>query len=264
MPDEEKARNERSVETILGSPVFIGSDERTDKVRGHLIFAATISLFVTVADLHFGSDSSFLGLEITGLTDRVAYIALLFFVGYQLVHYVWCAWDTFLEWRLRITGKRTAFITTARFASEEGDYPSDPRQSTLYNWWIESANKIGHLQEGVTEINDALQRVERSLDGVRDSSLDPNSVTVIRSQLSPLQNTVQRLAQAFEACKQTIASARIPASLKRFDNWFKLFLSSQNLRWLIFNLLIPILLSVAAMILLAAKIRSPDIPLTFF
>ena len=110
----------RRVETSLGSPVFIGSDERTDKVRGHLIFAAAISLFVTVADLHFGSGSSFLGLEITGLTDHVAYIALLVFVGYQLVHYVWCAWDAFLEWRLRITGTRVAFMTGVRLGSKDG------------------------------------------------------------------------------------------------------------------------------------------------
>jgi hypothetical protein len=116
----------------LGSPVFIGSDERTDKVCGHLIFAAAISLFVSVAGLHFGSGSSFLGLEITGLTDGIAYIALLLFAIYQLVHYVWCAWDAFVEWRLRIPGMQTAVRPV--LASEEGDYPSDPRQSTLYNW----------------------------------------------------------------------------------------------------------------------------------
>ena len=57
MTDEEKAREKKrsAVETILGSPVFMGLDERTDKVRGHLIFIAAISIFVVVAGLHFGA-----------------------------------------------------------------------------------------------------------------------------------------------------------------------------------------------------------------
>ena len=97
MTDEEKARKERSVETVLGSPVFIGSDERTDKVRGHLIFVAAISIFVVVAGLHFGHESSLAGLQITGLTDYKVYWGLFVFVCYQLFHYLWCAWDVFLE-----------------------------------------------------------------------------------------------------------------------------------------------------------------------
>ena len=159
--------SERPVETILGSPVFIMSDESTNKARGHLIFAAAISLFVTVADLHFGSNSSFLGLEITGLTDRVAYLALLAFVGYQLVHYVWCAWDAFLEWRLRITGMETA-LADAVLASQEGDYPREPRQSTLYNWWLNRAKEIGNLEEGVIEISNALHEVERLMESIKE------------------------------------------------------------------------------------------------
>jgi hypothetical protein len=129
----------------------------------------------------------------------------------------------------------------------------------LYKWWLSRAKQIGQLQEGVTEINNALQRVERSIDSAKDRSLDSNSLTEIRSYLSQLQNPAHRIAQAFEASKKTIDSERIPASLKRFDDWFRLFLSSQNLRWFFFNLLIPILLSVAAIVLLAVKMWSPDI-----
>jgi hypothetical protein len=134
MTDEEKAREkERSVETILGSPVFIGADERTDKVRNHLIFAAAISVFATWFGLHFRGDLPFFGLPITGLTDPAAYSALLIFVIYQLAHYVWCAWDAFLEWRLRITGMRESRVAPGQYDMPEADHADDPRQSTLYN-----------------------------------------------------------------------------------------------------------------------------------
>ena len=251
MTDEEKAREERSaVETILGSPVFIGPDERTDKVRGHLIFVAAISIFVVVAGLHFGSESSLAGLQITGLTDHKVYWALLLFVIYQLFHYLWCAWDVFLEWRLRITGMRGSRVAPGQFDIPDGDHAQDPRQSTLYNWWLKHAKQIGSLRESVTEINNRLQRIESAT----NSSLDPNRLSAIRSELSSLQTQAQLMKQAFNACTETIASARIPVSLERFDDWFRLFWKSQNRRWLVFNVLAPILLSFAAVCLLAWKI----------
>jgi hypothetical protein len=116
------------------------------------------------------------------------------------------------------------------------------------------AGEIGNLQEGVSEINNALHEVERLMESVKGSSLDRNSATAIETQLSQLQNPAQRIAQAFEACKRTMDSARIPVSLKRFDDWFRLFLRSQHWRWFIFNMLTPIFLSLVAIGLLARQI----------
>jgi len=188
------------------------------------------------------------------LSDCVAYLGLLIFVAYQLVHYIWCAWDVFLEWRLRITGMRDSRTTAGQLDIPKGDFPKDPRQSTLYNWWLKHAKEIGSWRESVAEINNALQRIEHSLGSANSGSLDPDSVSAIRSEPSSLQATAQRTTQAFNACTETIASARIPASLKRFDDWFRLILKSQNWRWLVFNVLTPIFLSFAAIYLLAREI----------
>ena len=104
------------------------------------------------------------------------------------------------------------------------------------------AKQIGLLGESVPEINNRLQRIENSLGSATTSSLDPNSLSAIKSELSSLQNQAQLVKQSFNVCAETIASARIPVSLKRFDDWFRLFQKSQNRRWLVFNVLTPFLL----------------------
>jgi hypothetical protein len=117
-------------------------------------------------------------------------------------------------------------------------------------WWLKRAKKIGSLRESVDEINNRLQRIEDSLSSATNSSLDSESVSAIRSELSSLQTQTQLAKQAFEECTNTIASARIPVSLKRFDDYFRLFRKSQNWRWLVFNVLTPIILSFVAIGLL--------------
>jgi hypothetical protein len=135
MTDEEKARKE-SVEKIWGSPVFIESDERTDKVRNHLIFAAAISVFATLTGLHFRGDLPFFGLPITGLTDRVAYSGLGVFILYQLVHYVWCVWDAFLEWRLRVTGMQLPYRTECSQVKRGTTHVSCDSRRCIIGWGL--------------------------------------------------------------------------------------------------------------------------------
>jgi len=47
-----------------------------------------------------------------------------------------------------------------RRRSEHADYPRDPRQSTLYNWWKGEATKIGDLTVKISEIEKHLQEWE--------------------------------------------------------------------------------------------------------
>jgi len=70
---------------------------------------------------------------------------------------LWGAIDSFCEWRLRITGTRAAFITTGILSSESGDYPNDPRHSTLYFWWVKNAKIIDNLTEKVDSIESQIK-----------------------------------------------------------------------------------------------------------
>jgi len=61
---------------------------------------------------------------------------------------------------------------------------------------------------------------------------------------------VVKLQKSIDEVQKTISASRVPVSLKRFDGWVELFLRSQNLRWLLIDILVPALLAGSAIWLL--------------
>jgi hypothetical protein len=56
--------------------------------------------------------------------------------------------------------------------------------------------------------------------------------------------------------QDNLFSARLLKSIERFDNKFKYFLKSQNLRWLLIDLLAPLILAISAIYLLISAISA--------
>lgn len=54
-----------------------------------------------------------------------------------------------------------------------------------------------------------------------------------------------------EAITAGMSTARITESLERFDRWYLYLQRSQSMRWLLFDLVLPILIGVAAILFLA-------------
>jgi hypothetical protein len=71
--------------------------------------------------------------------------------------------------------------------------------------------------------------------------------------LAEIQKNVADLRHMIEAAQKTILAQRIPVSLARFDRCFRLFLRSQNLRWLAIDLVVPFSLAGYAIYLLCFK-----------
>lgn len=126
---------------VLGEPFATELSEVGWKVRNHLFISSIISIIYVLAKLHIEPDSTLLGLKFSGLNDQVLQWGLLGINIYFTSHFIWLSVDGFIEWRLRITGTRQAFITAGTFGSEDADYTSNPRQSTLYNWWLKRSSK---------------------------------------------------------------------------------------------------------------------------
>ena len=150
------------------------------RVRTLLIVVGLISIGVVIGGLSIDPSSSVLGVRFQGLSDELIRKGLLIANIYLLVHFVWGGFDSWLEWGARLTGTRVAFVTAGKFASEHGDYPSDPRKSTLYNWWKDSAARISSLTEPLETIKEKLTaweiRVEEAI-----LKNDPNLTTVVQS-----------------------------------------------------------------------------------
>lgn len=237
----------KAVEAVLGDPAFPEFNEKTWKIRTNLIIASVISIGLVLGGLNIEQGSTVLGLRFTGLTDEIIRLWLFLITAYLAFHFLWNSVDEFLTWRLRITGTRVAFITTGMFASEHGDYPKDPRASTLYYWWTQESKGIENLLRRVAMLQETLQERKESLAAM---PLTGNMAEATNNNVVQVGTAVNQLQQAVRDIDTKIHSGRVEVSLRRFDGWFALSARSQNLRWLVVDFLFPILLSLLALTLL--------------
>jgi len=248
--DDEKLK---AVEKVLGEPAFAEFTSNAWKIRTNLIIVSVISIAVVFADLHIDTGSTVLGLKFQGLNDSVLTKGLFGVTLYLLLHFIWSAIDSLLEWRLRVTGTKVAFVTTGMFASDHADYPRDPRQSTLYNWWKDDARKIGNLTGKLSDIEKKLNEWDTRLKTQFTEKPDAMNIVNATNLINSARDEVVKLKGSVTEVKATISALRIPVSLRRFDRWYHLFLRSQNLRWLVVELGAPILVGSYALVLLWNK-----------
>lgn len=248
MTDEEKTK---AVEAALGKPVLPEFPEATSKIRLNLMVVASITIAMVILDVQVASTNTLLGVTFQGITTSNLKTMLLVINVYMFVHFAWCAFDGLQEWRLRVTGTRVAFITGSRMASPHADHPGDPRQSTLYNWWIEQNAQI-------TRFDESAQRLKGEVTAVLDESRKAQPETrpmgpALENALNELYQEISSLTHLSGTVRKVIEAERVPVSLRRFDRAFMFFLRSQNLRWLVIEAGLPLAWGAASIALLCKE-----------
>ena len=142
-----------------------------------------------------------------------------------------------------------AFVTAGTFGNLDCDYPTDPRQSTLANWLRWSIPVLGQAATSIEALHSQLAEQEAAMAEASKSG-DLGSVSGVMEALNSAKNEAARLKDLVEAIGKTLGSYRIPASLDRFEKSFKHFLSSQNIRWLLVDVLFPLGLAATALVFL--------------
>lgn len=244
-----ETEKQAAIEKIMGEPYMPDFSEGALKVRRNLLAVSLISIAGTVAGVRVAPDSPVFGFHLEHLNQAVIGDAIAVVIGYMLVHFFWYVVDAFAGWRLRVTGTRVAFITAGTYGSADLDYPSDPRQSTLYNWWRSRRPAIAQLCDGLPAIEASLDRVQKSLADLQTSPDVVNDSTNVLRSLGEVRQSFDHLKRAIEASKSLEESPRMLFSLRRFDRWYGFWLRSQNLRWLVLDAGLPLLIGAAALAL---------------
>lgn len=235
------------VEEVLGEPINPELSEYAQKLRRNLLVFGAVYIFCWFYEVEIDRESLFFGIKLIGLNAEQFSVGTMIVNIYLLVHFGWYALEAFAEWRVRLTGTRAAYQTNSGFGGlpSAADASSDPRQSTLYNWWLRFSSNIGERSEVIDDFEQRLEQVESEL-----KKLDPKSVNVnvasLISSLAQLPPQLQQVRTYMERIDQYLSSGRIEVSLQRFDKCFKLMLKSQNLRMISIDIALPSIIGITA------------------
>jgi hypothetical protein len=233
----------RKAEQVLGEPILPEFSEDLRRTKRNLLIVSSVSIFAQLSKIQI-TETAFLGFKFSSPDQAWLQIGVLSVVGYLFIQFCWRGWDYIQFSRLRITGSRVSHVTTARLASEYGDYPNDPIQSTLYNWWLEAGKRIGNL----SEIANELRRVAKELEDVakRQGNMEMANINHVVHGAGDIRNKASELERRLGEAVKVIQSARIPVSLERFDRWFRRFSKSQIARIVLLDLAVPFIFGVVA------------------
>jgi hypothetical protein len=246
-----KKPTRNDVAQSLGQPVLAEMSDGLRRTKRNLLLVSSIVGFASAAEIKV-TQAGFLGFQFTNPTQWWLDVFMLSLVAYLLVQFAWQTFDYIMQTRLRVTGTRVSHVTAAKFAGPGGDYPDDPNQSTLYNWWLESSGKQEGFREAVKTLDDVASSLRDIAKGpAEDMSQSPQGIV---RQADSIKTAAGTLRNQLVAWEKAISSERIPESLERFDKWFQLFPRSQKWRLWLLDLALPFFTGVAAILLVLTRV----------
>lgn len=233
---------------ILSEPFLDLFDDNTLRIRRNLLLLCGFTLFYIHNSLSLSKDSSFLGLRFSNLSIESVNWGVFFVVLYHVIHFIWNAFDFTLQSRLRITGNKVTHVTVGKLAGSDGDYPDDPKQSTLYNWWNDSLKEIGNIkiQDELDEIKKNQKELIRLIKEKIDSPQKDNIINNLSVKVSEIDRKLNSLSFAKQIDKilSILKRKRIIESLRRFEGWFCFYQWQQVFRIFVIEIGMPIILGI--------------------
>ena len=124
--------------------------------------AASVALLcLVIAKIEPSDTFTIFGVAFKGVTVDKIVIGAMIVLTYSLAHFLFYVVELLGEYRVRMTGARVAFQTGARAGSAHVDYPDDPKQSSLANWWKSYARRlhsVGELSDYRLEVSERDRR----------------------------------------------------------------------------------------------------------
>ena len=211
-----------AVQKVLGEPVWGGLSDRAVKARKGLLTIGLIDIAIYWVGLRIDPQITILGAKVSGWNESLLLPALFLVTGYFFCLFCWLCFDSISEWLIRITGTRVAFITTARGANSYSDYPNDPRQSSLYCWWSEEAEKVGNFTPVLLGLVERLNELEKEISQKAKQGESSLNISNACASIARTSSDIGKITRGIGSLEEVLKSNRIPASLERFDGRFKL------------------------------------------
>jgi hypothetical protein len=233
---------------VLGEPVGFDISETAAKLRRNLMLVSMLIIVLIVGEISAGNDFSIFGVKLVGVTPSKLMVGLSIVLAYTFLHFLWYCYEFYSEWSIRITGTKLTFVTGAKLGATGADYPDNPKQSTLYTWWLQESRSMKAYEELLSRVNESILRFDSHIEQLQQVDRTPGGS--VSQSIQGVKNTLEQIKNSLESTESIITNTRIPESLERFDNRFRLLLKSQNMRLAFVEIGVPVVLSLGAAVCL--------------
>lgn len=238
-----------SARNVYESVVIPDLSDTARKLKNNVVMFSVISVFMFFGDVTISENSSFLGFSFNGLTQEKIYIGMVLAITYSSVHYALLLKDSLSEWALRCS-----VVHSKSEINPGGDLSlsivlQNEKYNNLYFWWQYHKHYYDTLSDNVADLSKLIDDFKTKMDCDSDNSQKDENIHFHRfsSDLYELREYLSSVVYLFEGNP-------IENSLKNFDARFRSFLIFQNIRWLVFEYIVPFSLASVSLYCLSVEI----------
>lgn len=233
---------DQGFEKILGEPIGFATNDAAEKLKRNLMLFSCLVILLVVGGVSPSQSVTFAGVVFTDFTGEKIILGAMLILIYTGVHYFSVCVDIFNEWSIRSASAKFVF---GKVADDPAYDPLNPRQSTLYSWWLREAARLPEFHEQRLKIECEAKDVVSELKGKTE-----NEVHERRDKIISIQEILNRLSilnSTFESTKRVLTDPVLERSLRRFDNRYRGLINSQSRRVLFFEIVVPLFLGITAL-----------------
>lgn len=239
--DKEHLKN---IEDTMKSPKGIVIVDYEERIRRNLLLVSIAAIAFPWLSLEVDTTKALFGvLTFKNLTQENIYWAFFGVLVYEFLHYFWIQLNNFAEWRIRLTGTSHPDVRGggggASFAQDSApsDYSGSDQNTNFYTWMFESKHDRTTAMTQLLKMSGELQSVIEKMRESKDSN---------NKQFQDLISKSNSISTSLERLEKALQNIRVDASMLRFDEWFRILVASQNFRWLILDIALPLILGLVA------------------
>jgi hypothetical protein len=226
---------------IEGKLIIDDLTDNAHRVRRNLLIFSFVAIFYKLSGAAIDKNGvSFYGINFNHIDENFISIGIFLIVFYHLFHFLVIVIGHWQYLRIRVTKSDVKFLTAAFFSAECDDHPSNPKDSSLYAWYSENISRLNN------EFDNSHQKIEELL------AIYKKEMIKQQASFSEVQKCSAYLSGIDSTLKNLVAP-RIFSSLGRFDKSLKCYRAVELFRWILIEILIPLIAGIVALGLLYFK-----------
>lgn len=240
------------IESVMKSPKGIAIVDYEERIRRNLLLVSIAAIAFTWLNLEVDTTKAFFGvLTFKNLSQENIYWLFFAVLVYEFLHYFWIQINNFGAWRIRLTGTSHLEVRGdgggAQFGGENSpyDYSGNDQDSNFYTWMFDNKHDRTTAMTQLIKMSGELQTLIENMQESKDSS---------NKQFQELTLKTNSISSSIDRLERALQSLRIDGSMLRFDQWFRILVASQNLRWLILDIALPLVLGFIAFYSLSSEL----------